>query len=77
MNKQHPEKTLENVVRELAKLRKAKGLSHEKLAQKIGVHRTAISLIERGKRSPTLVVCIKMANGLGVKLGDILNSVET
>lgn len=72
MSKQHPEKTLEIVVRELTKLRKEQGLSHEKLAQKIGVHRSAISLIESGKRSPTLVMCLKIARGLGAKLGEML-----
>jgi len=74
--KQHPEKTLEIVVRELTKLRKEKGLSHEKLAQKVGVHRSAISLIENGKRSPTLVMCLKIANGLEVKLSSLLRKVE-
>lgn len=76
MSKQHPDKTLEIVVHELIKLRKDKGLSHEKLAQKIGVHRSAISLIESGKRSPTLVMCIKIARGLDVKLGDILTGLN-
>lgn len=76
MTKQHPEKTLEIVVRELTKLRKEQGLSHEKLAQRIGVHRSAISLIESGKRSPTLVMCLKIAQGLDTKLGEILAKLE-
>lgn len=74
--KQRPEKTLETVVSELRKLRKARGLSHEKLAKEIGVHRSAISLIESGKRSPTLVMCLKISNGLGIKLSDILSKIE-
>ncbi|WP_245418835.1 helix-turn-helix transcriptional regulator [Mesorhizobium sp. WSM3864] len=38
--------------RNLRRLRKAKGLSQEAFADDVGIHRTYISDLERGRRSP-------------------------
>ncbi|MGE4352355.1 MAG: helix-turn-helix domain-containing protein [Bdellovibrionales bacterium] len=53
--------------------RKALGLSHEKLAEKAGLHRTAISHIENRRRNPTLLNCLKIAEAMGCRLSDLLN----
>ena len=47
-------------------LRNALGLSQEKLAEKAGVHRTYIGMIERGEKNITLSNIEKIACALGV-----------
>lgn len=46
--------------------------SQEKLANKVGLHRTYISIIERGEQSVTLVNIEKIAKALGVSIVDLL-----
>lgn len=46
--------------------RKAKNVSQEKLAKLTGLDRTAISLIETGKRSPTFSTILKICSALEV-----------
>lgn len=41
------------------------GLSQQKLASKIGISRPQLSLIENGKRNPSLEVLKKIAQELG------------
>lgn len=53
-------------------IRKERELSHEKLAEIAGVHRSTISLIESKKRIPTISTCIKISKALGVSLGELL-----
>ena len=60
------------IVQHLRELRQKKGLSHETLAKKAGISRPAISHIENGKRKPSLMVCIKLANALDTTLADIM-----
>lgn len=52
-------------------LRDANGLSLEALAQRSGVSRSMISLIERGESSATAVVLEKLATSLGVALAGL------
>ncbi|MGE0251227.1 MAG: helix-turn-helix domain-containing protein [Dongiaceae bacterium] len=56
--------------------RKRQGLSYEQLADKCGLHRTTISLIERNKYQPTLVSLLKIALGLKVSLAEFLTKAE-
>ena len=46
----------------VSKLRKSQNLSQEKLAQKSGLHRTHIGMIERAERNITLLNIEKLAN---------------
>ncbi len=55
----------------LAKIRKSKGLSQQRLAVLSGVHRVTIARFETGKISPTLATLNKLAAALGVKISDI------
>lgn len=57
--------------RKVQKLRKTKGFTQEKLAEKIGVSTTWIGYIEAGYRRPNLKMIYKIANALGVKVKDI------
>ena len=52
-------------------LRDARGLSIEGLAEKSGVSRSMISLIERGETSPTAVLLDKLAAALGSSLAGL------
>ena len=54
-------------------LRAARGLSLATLAEKSGVSRSMISLIERGEASPTAVVLERLAWGLGVPLAHLFD----
>ncbi len=56
------------------KIRTQKGLSQEQLAHLSDVHRTYIGMIERGEKNITLINIQKIANGLNVKLVDLLNN---
>lgn len=57
-------------------LRKEAGISQEKLAEKAGVHRTYISQLERGIKSPTIPILFKLAQGLNTKPSDIVLLIE-
>ncbi|EOZ2853512.1 helix-turn-helix transcriptional regulator [Listeria monocytogenes] len=51
----------------LKELRKAKGLTQKELANKLGVHRTTITLIEKGINKPSVKVAKKLGEVLGVE----------
>jgi transcriptional regulator with XRE-family HTH domain len=52
------------------------GLSQEELAERAGVHRTYISQLERGIKSPTVSILINISRALGIKPSIFLASVE-
>ena len=55
----------------ISKLRKSKNLSQEQLAQKSGLHRTHIGMIERAERNITLLNIEKLAKGLEVSIDEL------
>ncbi|MDQ7084220.1 MAG: helix-turn-helix transcriptional regulator [Sulfurovum sp.] len=55
----------------ISKLRKARNLSQESLAQKSDLHRTHIGMIERAERNITLSNIEKLANGLEVNIDEL------
>ena len=57
----------------LRKQREALGLSQEAFADLVGIHRTYVSDLERGKRNPTISVVEKVAKALGSSLGALLD----
>lgn len=63
----------ERLGKNVARLRKAQGLSQEAFADHAGIHRTYISDIERSARNPTIEVVAKIAKALGVKPGELLD----
>ena len=52
------------------------GLSQEQLADKAGLHRNYVGMIERGERAPTLVAIEGIAAGLGIKVSDLMVRAE-
>ncbi len=67
------EKSLGIVVREY---RTRLGVSQEQLAFRARLHRTYVSLLERGKRNPSLRVLATLAPVLGTTLTDLVAGVE-
>jgi transcriptional regulator with XRE-family HTH domain len=51
-------------------------LGQERLADLAGLHRTHVSLLERGGRMPTPGVIAKLAAALGTTMADLLAEVE-
>lgn len=60
----------------LKELRNQTHLSQEKLAHQCGVDRTYISLLECGKRKPTLHILFKICNELNVQPSEFIKTVE-
>jgi len=61
----------------LNKLREEQGFSQESFADHCGLHRTYISGIERGVRNPTVIILDKIAKGLKVPAGQLLDEART
>ena len=57
----------------LRTLREQRNLSQEDLALLCGIDRTYIGRIERLERKPTIVILDKIANGLEIKLKELLD----
>ena len=55
-------------------LRASRGLTLEALAERSGVSRSMISLIERGESSPTAVLLERLATGLNVPLASLFDA---
>ncbi|MBT3199052.1 MAG: helix-turn-helix transcriptional regulator [Phycisphaerales bacterium] len=60
----------------LRQARQDKGLTQERLGELSGLHRTYISLLERGQRTPTLDVLFRLAGSLGVSASDMVKGLE-
>lgn len=54
-----------------------RGLSQEELAHLAGLHRTYISLLERGLRNPSLAVIWQIAEALDTSMASIVGEVES
>ncbi len=60
----------------LKKLRQEKKYSQEKLADISGFHRTYISLLERGIKSPSLTTLQRLSKALGLPLSQFIEKIE-
>lgn len=56
----------------VARLRRAKGISQEELAEISGYHRTYVGMIERGERNITITTLEALAVSLGVEPLELL-----
>ena len=59
--------------RRIRELRESKGWSQEYLADKVEIHRTYISGVERGLRNPALRNIAKIADALEVPIAALFN----
>jgi len=61
----------------LQQLRKECGVSQEELGFESGYHRTYISQLERGKKSPSLQTIFQLAKALKVEPSQIVERIQT
>lgn len=67
------EKILKHFGKNLKEARAKSGLSQERLALDLGFDRTYISLLERGKRNPSLFTIHKIADFLEIDVSKLIN----
>ena len=60
----------------MRELRAKQSFSQEAFADHCGLHRTAMSLIERGKRVPSLRTLLTISSGFGITLSELLRGVD-
>ena len=60
----------------MRELRDKQRFSQEAFADHCGLHRTAVSLIERGKRVPSLTTLLTISSGFGISLSELLRGVD-
>jgi transcriptional regulator with XRE-family HTH domain len=60
----------------LRELRAEHGVSQDTLARATGIHPTAIGRFERGDREPRLTSILRIAHGLGMPPGALLDDLE-
>jgi transcriptional regulator with XRE-family HTH domain len=58
------------------RLRSEQGFSQESFAERCGVHRTYMGIIERGEKAVTIVTAKKIARALGITLADLFGKLE-
>ena len=61
--------------RNLRAAREEAGLSQEALAERAGMHRNAVALLETGKRDPRVSTVAKLAKALGIPAGELLKGI--
>jgi len=76
VDEKHVNKIVAALIEVITEHRQAQGLTYEQLADRAGIHRTTIGLLERSERSPTLQVVLQLASALGVELSEILSRAE-
>jgi len=54
----------------------ADSVSQETLAERAGLHRNYVGLLERGKQVPSILVVEKLARALGTTMASIMREVE-
>jgi len=62
--------------RNLAQCREGAGISQEELSFRASIHRTEVSLLERGERMPRVDTALRIAGSLGVPLDDLVAGLE-
>jgi len=60
----------------MRELRKREGISQDTLAREADIHPTSIGRLERGGREPKLTTVLRLADGLGVESGELLNRLD-
>jgi transcriptional regulator with XRE-family HTH domain len=63
--------------RRVRELRNGLDISQEDLAERAGVHRTYVGMIERGEKNITLANIDKLATALGVTIADLFSTRTT
>lgn len=64
------------VGRNVARLRREKGLTQEEVAERSGFSQQYLSGLERGRRNPTVVTLYELAQALGVSHTELVKPDE-
>lgn len=64
---------LKKLAQKIIKIRKEKGISSEKLAYSVGLHKSSLNFIERCISDPKLTTLELIADGLDISLSELLN----
>ena len=75
MDYKEADRILSCVMDVLRQERERQGLSLKQFGALSGVERTSIAKAENGQRSPSLLTCLRLADALGLRLGDVLNGI--
>jgi transcriptional regulator with XRE-family HTH domain len=70
---QNPERTSAAFGVRMRELRAREGISQDGLANLTDIHPTSIGRLERGGRQPTLTTILRLAHGLGVQPGELVD----
>lgn len=62
--------------RAVKRLREEKGLTQEAVAHAAGVHPTWVSRLEGGKLNPSWGMVARVADALGIEVGDLAKAAE-
>lgn len=60
----------------LQQIRHSTGLSQEALAERAGIDRSYTSLLEQGKRQPSIKILFQLADALNVPVSDFIKILE-
>lgn len=60
----------------LRRVRKREDFSQERLARRASLHRTEIGLLEKGARVCRVDTLVRLAGGMGVPPGELLDGIE-
>jgi transcriptional regulator with XRE-family HTH domain len=60
----------------IRELREGKHWSQEEFADRCGLHRTAIGLLERAERNPRLDTLLTLSRALGITVSELLRGLE-
>lgn len=76
MNREDAEKLSQKTVQILKQKRITSGISKLEISQITGISRTAITLIENKKNSPTLRSLFMLSSSLGIDLEDVIKEAK-
>jgi len=73
MPRRRDEELIRDIGRRIATLRQQRGYTQERLAERIGIEPVTLSRLETGHRAVSITSASRMAEALGVGLGDLLD----
>ncbi len=71
-----PDEATARFAANLRRAREKAGLTQEELADAAGLHRTAISFLERAAREPRMWTLVALSRALRIKPGDLLDGIR-
>ena len=64
------------LAKQILSLRKARGWSQEKLAERASIQRSYVADLERGARNPSVRTLVKLGNAFGVSIATLFQQTE-